>query len=75
MNYMLRPEVAADNSHTTGYATTNQVAVEKYIDPQVAGNPVVYPPAEVLGRVTFLETIPDDLLPLYEDIWTRILGA
>ena len=75
MNYMLRPEVAADNSHTTGYATTNQVAVEKYIDPQVAGNPAVYPPAEVLGRVTFLETIPDDLLPLYEDIWTRILGA
>jgi spermidine/putrescine transport system substrate-binding protein len=75
MNYMLRPEVAADNSHTTGYATTNQVAVEKYIDPQVAGNPAVYPPAEVLGRVTFLETIPDDLLPLYEDIWMRILGA
>ena len=75
MNYMLRPEVAADNSHTTGYATTNQVAVEKYIDPQVAGNPAVYPPAEVLGRVTFLETIPEDLLPLYEDIWTRILGA
>jgi spermidine/putrescine transport system substrate-binding protein len=75
MNYMLRPEVAADNSHTTGYATTNQVAVEKYIDPQVAGNPAVYPPAEVLGRVTFLETIPDDLLPLYENIWMRILGA
>jgi spermidine/putrescine transport system substrate-binding protein len=75
INYMLAPEVAADNSHTTGYATTNQVAVEKYIDPQVAGNPAVYPPAEVLGRVTFLETIPDDLLPLYEDIWTRILGA
>jgi hypothetical protein len=49
--------------------------VEKYIDPQVAGNPAVYPPAEVLGRVTFLETIPDDLLSLYEDIWTRILGA
>jgi spermidine/putrescine transport system substrate-binding protein len=75
MNYMLRPEVAAENSHTTGYATTNQVAVEKYIDPQVAGNPAVYPPEEVLGRVTFLETIPDDLLPLYEDMWTRILGA
>ena len=53
MNYMLRPEVAADNSNTTGYATTNQVAVEKYIDPQVASNPAVYPPAEALARVTF----------------------
>jgi spermidine/putrescine transport system substrate-binding protein len=75
MNYMLRPEVAADNSNTTGYATTNQVAVEKYIDPQVASNSAVYPPAETLARVTFLEHIPDDLLPFYEDIWTRILGA
>ena len=75
MNYMLRPEVAADNSSANGYATANQVAVEKYIDPQVAGNPAIYPPAEALARVTFLETIPDDLLPLYEDIWTRVLGA
>jgi spermidine/putrescine transport system substrate-binding protein len=75
MNYMLRPEVAADNSNTTGYATTNQVAVEKYIDPQVASNPAVYPSAETLARVTFLEPIPDDLLPLYEEIWTRVLGA
>jgi spermidine/putrescine-binding protein len=75
MNYMLRPEVAANNSNTNGYATANQIAVEKYIDPQVASNPAVYPPAEALARVTFLEPIPDDLLPFYEDIWTRILGA
>ena len=32
-------------------------------------------PAEALARVTFLETIPDDLLPFYEEIWMRILGA
>jgi len=75
INYMLRPEVAADNANTTGYATTNRVAVEKYVAPQVARNPAIYPPAEALARVTFLETIPDDLLPLYEDIWTRVLGA
>src|SRR5215831_5001057 len=30
MNYMLRPEVAADNTSTIGYATANQIAVEKY---------------------------------------------
>jgi len=75
INYMLRPEVAADNANTTGYATANRVAMEKYVDPQVANNPAIYPPAETLARVTFLETIPDDLLPFYEDIWTRVLGA
>lgn len=75
INYMLRPDVAADNSNITGYATANRVAIEKYVDPQVANNPAIYLPAEALARVTFLETIPDDLLPFYEEIWTRILGA
>jgi spermidine/putrescine transport system substrate-binding protein len=75
INYMLRPDVAADNANTTGYATANRVAIEQYIAPQVANNPAIYPPTEALARVTFLETIPDDLLPFYEDLWTRILGA
>jgi len=75
INYMLRPDVAAENANTTGYATTNRAAIEQYVDPQVANNPAIYPPAEALARVTFLETIPDDLLPFYEDIWTRVLGA
>lgn len=75
INYMLRPEVAANNANTTGYATANRVAVERYIAPEVAANPAIYPPAEALQRVTFLDTIPDEVLPLYEELWTRILGT
>jgi spermidine/putrescine transport system substrate-binding protein len=75
INFMLRPEVAADNANTTGYATANRVAVEQYVVPQVANNPAIYPSADLLARVTLLETIPDTLLPLYEDLWTRLLTA
>lgn len=75
INYMLRPEVAADNANTTGYATANQAAAEKYLAPEVATNPAIYPTADELARATLLETIPDDLLPLYEEIWTQLLGA
>jgi spermidine/putrescine transport system substrate-binding protein len=75
INFMLRPDVAADNANTTGYATANRVAVEQFVVPQVANNPAIYPSAEMLARVTLLETIPDAVLPLYEDIWTRLLTA
>jgi spermidine/putrescine transport system substrate-binding protein len=75
MNYMLRPDVAADNSAMSGNATANRVALEKYVEPGVAHNPAVYPTAEALARVRLLQTIPDDLLPVYEDIWTRLLAA
>jgi spermidine/putrescine-binding protein len=75
INYMLRPEVAADNAATTGYAIANQVAVERYIAPNVARNPAIYPPDDLLARVTFLEVIPDELLPVYEEIWLQILAG
>lgn len=75
INFMLRPDVAADNANTTGYATANRTAVEQYVAPQVVNNPAIYPSDEALGRITFLETIPDELLPTYDAIWTRLLGA
>jgi spermidine/putrescine transport system substrate-binding protein len=75
INYMLRPDVAAENANTTGYATANQAAMEKYVDLKVAGNPAIYPPDEALARITFLAVIPDDLLPLYDTIWTGLLAA
>lgn len=75
LNFMLQPDVAADNANTTGYATANGTAVEKYVAPEVAKNPAIYPPAEALSRLTFLATLPDDLLPIYEDIWSRFLAT
>lgn len=75
LNFMLRPEVAAANANTTGYATANRVAKEQHVAPQVAQNPAIYPAEEVMQRITFLEVIPDNLLPVYEDIWLRLLAG
>jgi spermidine/putrescine transport system substrate-binding protein len=75
INYMLRPEVAADNAATTGYAVANQAAIARYVAPKLAQNPAIYPPDELLARVTFLEVIPDEILPVYEDIWLRVLAG
>ena len=75
INYMLRPDVAVENSDEGGYATPNWVAVEKFVPPEVAQNPAIYPTDEDLKRIEFLAVIPDDILPIYDDIWTRLLGA
>ena len=74
INYMLRPDVAVNNSDEGGYATPNQVAVEKYVPPEVAKNPAIYPTDEDLKRIEFLAVIPDDILPIYDKIWTRLLS-
>jgi spermidine/putrescine-binding protein len=75
INYMLRPEVAADNANTTGYATANQVAMARYVTPQVRQNPAIYPPEALMQRLTFLDVIPDTLLPVYDEIWLRVLAG
>ncbi len=75
INYMLRPDVAVENSDEGGYATSNQAAVEKFVPPEVAQNPAIYPTDEDLKRIEFLAVIPDEILPIYDDIWTRLLGA
>ena len=75
INYMLRPEVAAANSDEGGYATANQKAVEQFVPAEIAQNPAIYPTAKELARLEFLAVLPDDILPVYDDIWTRLLGA
>ncbi|MCH8999838.1 MAG: spermidine/putrescine ABC transporter substrate-binding protein [Proteobacteria bacterium] len=75
INYMLRPVVAAANSDEGGYATANQKAVENFVSAEMAQNPAIYPTAKELARLEFLAVLPDDILPVYDDIWTRLLGA
>jgi len=75
LNYMLRPDVAAKNSEFGGFATSNQVAVEKHVPKELAENPAIYPTDKELKRLEFLGVIPDDILPIYSDIWTRLLAS
>jgi spermidine/putrescine transport system substrate-binding protein len=75
INYMLRPDVAARNSDEGGYATANQVAVETIVPLEIAKDPTIYPTANEMKRLEFLEVIPDDILPIYGDIWTRLLAS
>jgi len=75
INYMLRPDVSANNSDEGGYATPNQLAIEKFVPAEIAQNPGIYPTDKELARLEFLAVIPDEILPIYDDIWTRVLTA
>ena len=75
INYMLRPDVSARNSDEGGYATPNKVAIENDVPAEMAQNPGIYPTDKELARLEFLAVLPDEILPIYDDIWTRLLAA
>lgn len=71
IDYLLRPEVAAQNSNLIKYA--NAVAADlQPLDPSVRNDPGVFPPAEVRARLTPERPRPAEYQRLLTRMWTRV---
>ncbi|MEG5061398.1 spermidine/putrescine ABC transporter substrate-binding protein [Microcoleus sp. A2-C5] len=58
INFILQPEVGAKISNFTHFGSPNKAAIDKgLIDPKDLNNPQIYPPAEVLGKLKFLQDV------------------
>jgi putrescine transport system substrate-binding protein len=71
IDYILRPEVAAKISDAVAYANPNQAAT-KLVDPKLANDPNIYPPAEVRARLFFDKPVTPQYERLRTRAWTRI---
>jgi spermidine/putrescine transport system substrate-binding protein len=56
MNYICEPEVAAGITNYVYYASPNEKA-EEFILPEILDDPQIYPPQEVMDKLTFLEEL------------------
>jgi spermidine/putrescine-binding protein len=68
INYVLRPDVGAAISNTTGYGSPNAAAMEKL------EIPVPYPTAEEFQRLEYQKDL-GEAGPLWDQIWTEIKSA
>lgn len=59
IDFLLRPEVAAENSHYLWYATPNKAALE-LLDPELLADEAVFPNAKVKDRCEFLTSTTGD---------------
>lgn len=50
IDYLLRPQVAADFTNLTGYGTAN-LAAKPLLDPAIASDPAIFPDTETLARL------------------------
>ncbi len=74
MNFYLEPEISAKNANVIQYDTANPAAMP-LLDPAVRDNPVIFPPADVLDRLSFTAALGADVEKLYADGWSRVQGA
>lgn len=71
INFMCRPEIAAQNSEYIGYATTNKDAAG-FMDAAFAENPIYSPAREDLDRCEFFYDL-GSFKKEYSDAWNEIL--
>lgn len=67
INFMLRPDVAAQCCEEYGYPTPNTAAMELLPD-ELRNSPVIFPPSEVVARSEFQNDVGEAIL-VYEKYW------
>ena len=70
LNYMMRPEVAANDSNYTWYATANQGALS-LVDPAVTGSTAAYPPADAVAQMYTLAVVPPKVEKARTRAWVK----
>jgi spermidine/putrescine transport system substrate-binding protein len=70
INFILDPKIGAQLSNFNQYATPNKAA-KAFITPDDLKNPAIYPSAEMMGKLEFINDLGNDN-KLYDEIWTQI---
>jgi putrescine transport system substrate-binding protein len=71
INFLLTPEVIAGVSDYTAYANPNTPA-KALMDQEIANDPGVYPPAEVMAKLVDPKSLPDEQQRARVRGWTTI---
>jgi putrescine transport system substrate-binding protein len=70
INYIETPQVHAAITNAVYYPSAN-LAARKYVSADVAADPAVYPPPEVLKTLFLLKPLPPEINRLETRLWTE----
>lgn len=71
INFLLSPEVCGENLEYLGYSAP-ETAAKEYMDPELAGSEIAYPPAETLSRSESFLYLPAETNQLMDSLWLEV---
>ncbi len=75
IDFVLRPEINAMVVNAYSYATANESA-KRFVQPEIAGNPIVFPPAQFLNTAEWYSVVVSPRgVEQRAEIWQRFLTA
>lgn len=72
INFLLRPEINAIVINEYSYASANEAAT-RYADPTITGNPIVYPPVQVITQGEWYLPQADATRQRFLTIWDEFI--
>ena len=73
INYLCSPEVCVKNAVKIGYSTPSDAAY-KLLPDDVKNNKTAYPDESVLKKSETYTNLPQNILDLYDQLWTNIIS-
>jgi putrescine transport system substrate-binding protein len=71
INYLLEPQVAADNSNTVSYPNINLKSTA-LVKKEITSDPTIYPPDDVRAKLFTFAIVPPEVDRQYTRIWTQL---
>lgn len=71
IDFLMRPDIAARTANFAAYATPNKAAMDQ-VKPELKNNPIIYPPADVLKRCTWMEDLGPEANKIVDRVTTEI---
>jgi len=71
IDFLMKPEVIASITNYVGYANPNDKAFE-LLDEEISGNPGIYPPEDVVAKLSDPVSLPESLQRERVRAWTAI---
>jgi len=73
IDFLLRPDIGAMLANYAWFATPNQAA-EAELDPEFLEDPALYPPADVIDKLQYIEPV-GEAESLYQRLWDEVKSA
>ena len=72
INFMQKPEIAAENCKYLNYATPNQEAFDNHLDEDMKNNEIIFPSDEYLDKCYVFTNVSDDVYSYMQEQFVKI---
>jgi spermidine/putrescine transport system substrate-binding protein len=71
---MCEPEIIKANADVTNYSVPSSAAQE-LLEDEMKNNPIIYPDESVRKNTEVFVNLPEDILALYDQLWTELKAS